>query len=108
MSEQFFYIGLTFTPRLRNAGTPTPRSREVIIEVPRNLVQSSRSESAHDKAIAIELARRTAVGTFPAVAERVMGLYDEGAPIWCEDRPDVMNERPCDHEENGTRAWRIA
>jgi hypothetical protein len=108
MSEQFFYIGLTFTPRLRNAGMPTPLSREVIVEVPRNLVQSRRSESAQDKAIAIELARRTAVGTFAAVTERAMGLYDEGSPIWCKERPVVMNERPCDHEENGTRAWRIA
>jgi len=108
MSEQFFYIGLTFTPRLRNAGMPTPLSREVIIEVPRSLVQSRRSASAHEKAIAIELARRTAFGTFAAVTERAVGLYDEGSPTWCEERPDVMNERPCDHEENGTRAWRIA
>jgi hypothetical protein len=85
---------------------PTPHSREVIIAVPRDLVQSGRSELAHDKAIAIELARRTALCTFPVVTERAMGLYDEGSPIWREDRPHVMNERPCDHEENGTRAWR--
>jgi hypothetical protein len=23
------------------------------------------------------------------------------------DRPRVMNERLCDNEENGTRAWRV-
>jgi hypothetical protein len=33
--------------------------------------------------------------------------FDEGALGWCEDRPHVMNEQPCDHEENGTRAWKI-
>jgi hypothetical protein len=85
-----------------------PHSREVVIEVPKDLVQSRGSESAHNKAIAIDLARRTALGTFPVVTERAVGLYDEGSPIWRESRHQVMNERPCDNEENGTRAWRIA
>jgi hypothetical protein len=108
MSKRFFYIELKFISRLRNAAMPTPHSREVVIEVPRKLVQSRRSESTHEKAIAIDLARRTALGTFSIVTERSLGLYDEGSPIWRENRHHVMNERPCDHEENGTRAWRIA
>ena len=87
---------------------PTPHSREVVIEVPRDLIESRQSESAHEKVIAIELARRVALGTFPSVAERVIGLYDEDQPVWYQDRCPVMNERPCDNEENGTRAWRIA
>ena len=53
-----------------------------------------------------DLARRAALGTFPTVAERVLGLYHEDA-IWYEDQPPVMNERPCDNEEDGTRSWEI-
>jgi hypothetical protein len=107
MSDQFFYIELKFTPKIRTDAVPLSCAREVVIEVPRDLVQFRQSESTHEKAIAIDLARRAALMTFPTVAERVVGLYDEDPPTWCEDRPHVMNERPCDHEENGTRAWRI-
>ena len=53
--------------------------------------------------IARDLARKAALGTFPTVEERVVGLYHEDA-IWYE-KPPLMNERPCDNEENGTRAW---
>jgi hypothetical protein len=35
-------------------------------------------------------------------------LYDENALSWYEDRPQVTDEQPCDHEEDGIRAWRIA
>jgi hypothetical protein len=55
--------------------------------------------------IALDLARRAALSTFPTVAERAV---DEDLPTWRENRLHVMNERPCDHEENGIRAWRIA
>jgi hypothetical protein len=56
----------------------------------------------------MEIARGAALNTFPVLAERVVGLYDEALPAWRQNRFHVMNERPCDHEENGTRAWRIA
>jgi hypothetical protein len=61
------------------------------------------NENPSEKAIALDLARRAALGTFQTVEERVVGLYHEDG-IWCEDRPAVMDERPCDHEENGTKA----
>jgi hypothetical protein len=38
--------------------------------------------------------------------QRLASPYDEDA-LWCEDRHPVMNERPCDYEDDGTRAWRI-
>jgi hypothetical protein len=107
MSDQFFYIELKFTPKIRADAILIPLQLEVVVEVPKDLVHSSQSESTHEKAMAIDLARRAALMTFPTVAERVVGLYEEDPPTWCEDRPHVMNERPCDHEENGTRAWRI-
>jgi hypothetical protein len=89
-----------------------PHQREVVIEVPRDLLQSKQSHLANDipreKIIAMDLARRAALSTFPTVAERAVELYDEDLPTWNENRFHVMNERPCDHEENGIRAWRIA
>ena len=33
--------------------------------------------------------------------------YDEDPPIWYEDRHRVMNQRACNHEERGIRAWKI-
>ena len=63
-----------------------------------------------EKAIALDLARDVALKTetpFPAIGKRVAGLYDEDRPIWYEDRHRVMNQRPCDHEERGIRAWKI-
>ena len=65
------------------------------------------NENLTEKEIAIDLARKAALGAFPTVPEGVVRLYDEDPPIWYEDRPHVMNERPCDNEVNGTRAWRI-
>ena len=108
MSDQFFYLRLKFTPRIGHTFTD---EREVVVEVPKDLVQRKQSEiineNRREKAIALDLARRAGLGTFPTVEERVVGLYHEDA-IWYENQPPVMNERPCDHEENGTRAWRIA
>jgi hypothetical protein len=78
---------------------------EVPPEVPKDLVRRKRSESSNatvrEKTVALNLARGAALGTFSDEA-----LYNEDA-IWCDNKPLVMNERPCDHEENGTRAWRI-
>ena len=61
--------------------------------------------------MALDIARDVALKTatpFPAIGERAAGLYDEDRPIWYEDRHRVMNRRPCDHEERGIRAWKIA
>ena len=91
---------------------PTAKQHEAVVEVPKDLVQCKEAEimneNPREKVIVLDLARRAALGAFPTVEERVVGLYHEDQPIWYEDRPHVMNERPCDNEENGTRAWRIA
>jgi hypothetical protein len=65
------------------------------------------NENPREKAIALDLARNAALHAFSTFTEGVALPYDEDA-IWCDDRLAVMNERPCDHEENGTRAWRMA
>ena len=102
MSDQFFYLQLKFTPKIEHAFTD---ERELIVEVPKDLVQ--RKSQSISEVVALDLARRAALCTFETLSERVIGLYDEGPPTWHSQRPHVMNERPCDHEENGTRAWRI-
>jgi hypothetical protein len=111
MSNQFFYLQLKFTPKIETERVPMSSRHEAIVEVPKDLVQRKQSEIVNDnpreKVIVLDLARRAALGTFPTAPERLLGLYDEDQPIWYESRPHVMNERPCDNEENGTRAWRI-
>ena len=111
MSKQFFYVQLRFTPKVGIERAPIIEQHEAVVEVPKDLVQRKQAEimnqNPREKVIVLDLARRAALGAFPTVPERVVGLYNEDEPIWYEDRPHLMNERPCDHEENGTRAWRI-
>jgi hypothetical protein len=111
MSEQFFYVHLKFIPKFVTLTVPMLVRREVFVEVSKRLVHYRQlelvNENLGEKAIALDLARRAALDTFPTVAGRILGLYDEGAPIWHEHRHHVMNDRPCDNEENSTRAWRI-
>ena len=99
-------------PKIVTFSEPTQViKREVVVEVPKSLVQHMRSQSANgsskEEAMARDLARRAAFATFPTVGERILGLYDEHMPNWHDRRYPVMNERPCDHEENGIRAWRL-
>jgi hypothetical protein len=106
MSDQFFYLQLKLIPKIGHTFTD---EREVVVEVPKDLVQR-KSESINEslsEVIALDLAKSAALGTFPTESERALNLYDEASPIWYPDRPPVMNERPCDHEEDGIRAWRI-
>ena len=111
MSSRFFYIQLKFTPKIRTSSAPRTKQHGAVVEVPKDLVQRKRSEiineNPSEKAIALNLARKAALGTFPTVEERVVGLYHEDA-IWYEEKPPGLDERPCDNEEDGTRAWRIA
>ena len=97
---------MKFIPKIGHTFTD---EREVVVEVPKGLVQR-KSESIVEslkEVIALDLAKSAALGTFPTESERALNLYDEASPIWYNDRPPVMNERPCDHEEDGVRAWRI-
>jgi hypothetical protein len=106
MSDKYFHLLLKFTPKIGHTFTD---EREVFVEVPKNLVQR-KSESINEslkEVIALDLAKIAALNSFPTEAERVLDPYDEYPPIWYPDRPPIMNERPCDHEENGIRTWRI-
>ena len=106
MSDRFFYLQLKFTPK--NGHTFTAE-REVVVEVPKGLVNRKSRLINEDlkEELALDLAKSAALGAFPPDAERALDLYHEAPPIWRPDRPPVMDERPCDHEENGAKAWRI-
>jgi hypothetical protein len=105
MSDRFFYVQLKFTPK--NGHTFT-EEREVVVEVPKGLVnrKSRLINEGLKEVLALDLAKSAALGAFPPDAERALDLYNEAPPIWRPDRPPVMDERPCDHEENGAKAWR--
>jgi hypothetical protein len=115
VSKQFFYVHLKLTPKSVSLAAPIGNPHEIVVEVPRGLLNQRKSDLVGqdftEKAIALDLARDVALKTatlFPAIGERAAGLYDEDRPIWYEDRHRVMNQRPCDHEERAIRAWKIA
>jgi hypothetical protein len=115
VSKQFFYVHLKLTPKSVSLAAPIGNPHEIVVEVPRGLLNQRKSDLVGqdftEKAIALDLARDVALKTatlFPALGERAAGLYDEDRPIWYEDRHRVMNQRPCDHEERAIRAWKIA
>ena len=123
MSKQFFYVHLKLTPKSVSLAAPIWQSpRGDFLEVPRGLLNQRQSglvgQDFSEKAVALDLARDVTASLVgqtlrrqarcPAIGKRAAGLYDEDPPIWYEDRHRVMNQRPCNHEERGIRAWRIA
>jgi hypothetical protein len=110
MSEQYFYVRLKFMPKFCFPSVPNTQEHEAAVEVPKYLVHRKQSElineNLREKAIALDFARRAALTLFSVGGVPIVFPYDEEA-LWCEDRHPVMNERRCDYEENGTRAWRI-
>jgi hypothetical protein len=111
MSEQFLYAQFNFTSKAKADRTEAIGQCEVVVEVPKDLVLCEHSKSltgtTEEKILALGIARITALGTFPKTGYRTAERYDEGVPLWREERHPVMNERPCDYEDNGIRAWRI-
>jgi hypothetical protein len=110
MSDEYFYVRFRFSAKIGVHTGPTSRQHEAVVEVPRDLVQRKKSESMNEnpreKAVALDFARRAALALFSTGEQRLAWPYDEDA-LWCEDRHPVMNERPCDYEDDGIRAWRI-
>jgi hypothetical protein len=111
MSDQFFYLQLGLIPRTGTRMFLNTAQYQLAIEVPGDLVRRKRTERLDEnlrvKAIALDLARSAALSTLGTGGATPEWSYHEDV-IWCEDRPRVMNERLCDHEENGIRVWRLA
>jgi hypothetical protein len=110
MSDEYFYVRFRFSPKIGLRTAPSTRLYEAVVEVPRNFVQRKKleymNENPREKAIALDFARRAALSVLSTGEQWLAWPYDEDA-LWCEDRQPVMNERPCDFEDDGIRAWRI-
>jgi hypothetical protein len=82
---------------------------QAAVEVPNILVRHNHAElmnnSRREKSVALDLGREVALAAFSG-ANSVVGPHHEDA-LWYDDRPPVMDERACDHEQNGIRVWRI-
>jgi hypothetical protein len=107
VSEQFFYLQLGLTPKKTVPGLSVDQRQEVVLEVPRKLIEDWKRENpgqhTTDQSIAAEIARVVAIYT--AFAEVDLHGYDFELPQWLQQRALVMNTRPCDHHDNGIRAW---
>jgi hypothetical protein len=111
LSDNVFVVRFIFTPKIESNSVPYTRRYAAVVEIPKNLVQRRRSEligrDLSEKAIALDLARQAAFATLSTGTEPVAWPCHEDA-LWYEDRPNVMDEKPHDHEENGVRVWTIA
>jgi hypothetical protein len=111
MSKQFLYAQLNFIHHTTRGTVVTAHQSEVMVEVPKDLVHCDHPETPsgndEEKSIALEMATISALSTLPILEAQKAIQYVAGMPIWHEERPYVMNERPCDQEKNGIRAWRM-
>jgi hypothetical protein len=109
--EKVFIVRLIFTPKIGTITAPLTRQHTAVVEVLNDVVHRKRSElvnqNLREKTIALDLARQAALSTFSNAGEQVSWPYDEDA-LWYEERPYVMDAKPCDHEENGVKVWKIA
>jgi hypothetical protein len=108
MSEQFFYPEFKLLPK-RGAVTTVSKAQEVLLEVPRKLIEDWKRENPEqkltDQAIAADIARvvvANAMSSFPDLP-----ACEVDVPTWLEERHPIMNARACDHHGNGIRAWVI-
>ena len=109
MNEQFFYAEFKLLPKRGVVTVSVSKAQEVVLEVPRKLIEDWKRENPEreltDQAIAADIARvvvADAISSFPDLP-----AYEFGVPTWLEERHPVMNARPCDHHDNGIRAWVI-
>ena len=79
MSDQFFYLQLRFIPKIGHTFT---NEREVVIEVPKGLVarKSKVVNEGLKEVVALDLAKSTALGTFPTDAERALAELRKSLP----------------------------
>jgi hypothetical protein len=109
MSEQFFYAEFKLLPKNGVVTLSVSEVQEVILEVPRKLIEDWKRENPErelsDQSIAADIARvvvADALSTFPDLPS-----YEVEAPAWLKERHPIMNARACDHHDNGIRAWVI-
>jgi hypothetical protein len=109
--DKTFIVRLIFTPKTGTGTASLTRHYTAVVEVLNDLVHRKQSDSANqnlrEKTIALDLARQAALSAFASSGEQVSWPFDEDA-LWYEERPHVMDERPCDHEQGGVKVWKMA
>jgi len=110
MSAQFVYLQFNVTPKgslSRGCGSGT-----IAIELPSKHVTDWKLErpgrSSSDEEIAIDLAQVVAIATAQKFVTLTHGPLMEGeihSSKFMSERLPLMNERECDYEDNGIRAW---
>ena len=113
MSEQFFYIQYKVTPR--RTLTRTTGNQAITIELPVKHVIDWKLQQPDryltDEEIAIELTQAVAIATadrFVVLTHRPIKEQEIHSGRVLSQRLFVMNERDCDYEDNGIRAWFVA
>jgi hypothetical protein len=108
--SQFLYLEFKVNPQ----GTlARPSGTEMIaIELPSQHVANWKLErpgrNLTDEEIAIELAQPVAIATadrFVPLTHQPLMHREIHSPKFMPARPFVMNDRNCDYEDNGIRAW---
>jgi hypothetical protein len=86
----------------------------VAVELPVKHVADWKIERPHlklsEEEIGIELAQASAIAAtrkFLPLTNSPLKEREIHSPIFLSQRLPVMNERPCDYEDNGIRAWFI-
>ena len=110
MSEQFFYIQFRVTPK--GTFAKATGNEMISIELPSKHVGDWKLErpgrNTSDEAIATDLASVVAIATarkFASLGHRPLMEQEIHSASFLAERPLLMNERSCDYEDNGIRAW---
>jgi len=107
MSEQFFYAEFKLLPARGVTTKSVSKAKEVVLEVPRKLVDDWKRENPDreltDRAIAADIARVVVADAISSLPD--LPAYEVDIPTWLEERFPIMNSRACDHHDNGIRAW---
>jgi hypothetical protein len=111
--SQFLYIQFKVDPKgtlARPAGSET-----VVIELPVKHVDDWKRERPDlkllDDEIAILIAEPVSIATadrFVALTHQPLRKREIHSAKFLPERPFVMNDRHCDYEDNGIRAWFVA
>ncbi|MFY9989020.1 MAG: hypothetical protein WAK31_29970 [Chthoniobacterales bacterium] len=111
--SQFLYIQFKIDPKgtlARASGSET-----VLIELPVKHVDDWKLERPElkllDDEIAILIAEPVSIATadrFVALTHQPLRKREIHSGKFLPERPFVMNERHCDYEDNGIRAWFVA
>ena len=112
MRQEFFYLEYKVTPK--RSLTRVTGTEAITIELPFKQVAHWRQQQPEryltDEEIAIELTQGVAIAAadrFVVLTHRPLKEREIHSARFLRERLSIMNERDCDYEDNGIRAWFI-